>query len=68
MPPHEKPVGETNRGLPFVDMSFRDALLFALPVLGVLLAIYLYQWKQFRDKRARVNALYGLKKKDKKDE
>ena len=50
-------------------MSFRDALLFALPVLGVLLAIYLYQWKQYRDKRARVNALYGLKKKkDKKDE
>ena len=68
--PYTPPVEETNRGLPFVDMSFRDALLFALPVLGVLLAIYLYQWKQFRDKRARVNALYGLKKKkkDKKDE
>ena len=67
--PYTPPVEETNRGLPFVDMSFKDALLFALPLLGVLMAIYLYQIKQFRDKRARVNALYGLeKKKDKKDE
>lgn len=60
---------ETNRGLPFINMDFRDALLFALPLLILLALIYGYQRKQFKKQRARVDALYGLKKKkEEKDE
>lgn len=68
--PYTPPVDETNRGLPFVNMDFKDALLFALPLLILLALIYGYQRKQFKKQRARVDALYGLKKKEeeKKDE
>ena len=68
--PYTPPADETNRGLPFVDMDFKDALLFALPLLILLSLIYGYQRKQFKKQRARVDALYGLKKKkeEKKDE
>ena len=68
--PYTPPVDETNRGLPFINMDFRDALLFALPLLMLLALIYGYQRKQFKKQRARVDALYGLKKKkeEKKDE
>ena len=68
--PYTPPVDESNRGLPFVNMDFKDALLFALPLLILLALIYGYQRKQFKKQRARVDALYGLKKKkeEKKDE
>ena len=67
--PYTPPVDETNRGLPFVNMDFKDALLFALPLLILLALIYGYQRKQFKKQRARVDALYGLKKKkEEKDE
>lgn len=68
--PYTPPVDESNRGLPFINMDFRDALLFALPLLILLALIYAYQRKQFKKQRARVDALYGLKKKkeEKKDE
>ncbi len=68
--PYTPPADETNHGLPFVDMDFKDALLFALPLLILLALIYGYQRKQFKKQRARVDALYGLKKKkeEKKDE
>ena len=67
--PYTPPVDETNRGLPFINMDFRDALLFALPLLILLSLIYGYQRKQFKKQRARVDALYGLKKKkEEKDE
>ena len=68
--PYTPPVDETNRGLPFINMDFKDALLFALPLLILLALIYGYQRKQFKKQRARVDALYGLKKKkeEKKDE
>ena len=68
--PYTPPVDESNRGLPFVNMDFKDALLFALPLLILLSLIYGYQRKQFKKQRARVDALYGLKKKkeEKKDE
>lgn len=67
--PYTPPVDETNRGLPFVNMDFKDALLFALPLFVLLALIYGYQRKQFKKQRARVDALYGLKKKkEEKDE
>ena len=68
--PYTPPVDETNRGLPFINMDFKDALLFALPLLILLALIYGYQRKQFKKQRARVDALYGLKKKkeEEKDE
>ncbi|WP_077074422.1 class C sortase [Aedoeadaptatus urinae] len=67
--PYTPPVDESNRGLPFINMDFRDALLFALPLLILLALIYAYQRKQFKKQRARVDALYGLKKKkEEKDE
>ena len=67
--PYTPPVDERNHGLPFVNMDFKDALLFALPLLILLSLIYGYQRKQFKKQRARVDALYGLKKKkEEKDE
>lgn len=66
--PYTPPVDEANRGLPFVDGNFKDALLFALPLFIVLLAIYLYERNRYKKQRARVNALYGLTKKESDDD
>lgn len=62
--PYTPPVDEVDNGLPFVNMNYRDALLFALPVFIILLIIYIYQWRTYRKQRDRVRALYGLTKKD----
>lgn len=62
--PYTPPVDEVDNGLPFVNMNYRDALLFALPVFIILLIIYIYQWRTYRKQRDRVRALYGLTRKD----